>query len=110
MENQLSAWNSEVSGCSDTELIARVQRLTAADQKLVARLIVYLGEVETRGLYRERAYASMFEFLVEELRMSEAEAYLRLQAARLAQKYPVIISLLATGVASECTAADIAVF
>jgi hypothetical protein len=97
MENELSAWNREVSGCSDLELMARVQRLTAADQRLVARLIVYLGEVETRGLYRERAYGSMFEFLVEELRMSEAEAYLRLQAARLAQKYPVIISLLATG-------------
>src|SRR3954469_18319172 len=97
MENEFNAWNQEVSGCSDVELMARVQRLTAADQRLVARLIVYLGEVETRGLYRELAYGSMFKFLVEELRMSEAQAYLRLEAARLARKYPLIISLLATG-------------
>ena len=70
MENELSAWNQEVRGCSDLELMARVERLTAADKRLVARLVVYLGEVETRGLYRERAYGSMFEFLIEELRMS----------------------------------------
>src|SRR5262245_9427027 len=72
----------EVSRIADQELITRLRRLVRADQTLHVRLLVHLGEVDARGLYREHAYSSMFAYCVEELRMSEAEAYLRIQAAR----------------------------
>jgi hypothetical protein len=39
----------------------------------------------------------MFTYCVEELRMSEAQAYLRIQAARLGRQFPVIVQLLAQG-------------
>src|ERR1700712_3202528 len=103
MEQELIAWNREVSGCTDPELMSRLQHLTRADRKLVARLIVYLGEVDARGLFREHAYPSMHEFLVGALHMSDAEAYLRRHAARLARQYPVIITLLATGAVNLST-------
>ena len=66
-------------------------------QVLTARLLVHLGEMDSRGLYREHAFASMFAYAVEELHMSEAEAYLRIQAARLGRQYPIIIRMLAAG-------------
>jgi hypothetical protein len=66
-------------------------------QVLTAQLLVHLGEVDSRGLYREHAFASMFVYAVEELHMSEAEAYLRIQAARLGRQYPIIIRMLAAG-------------
>jgi hypothetical protein len=48
-------------------------------------------------LYRDHAYASMFAYCVEELRMSESQAYLRIQAARLGREYPRIVQLLGQG-------------
>jgi hypothetical protein len=60
-------------------------------------MIVYLGEVDARGLFREHAYPSLFAYAVGELRMSEAEAYLRIHAARVARAYPAVIPLLASG-------------
>src|SRR3954467_5087280 len=87
----------EVTQVTDPELIARVRRLVRADQTLNARLLVHLGELDARGLYREQAYASMFTYCVEELRMSEAQAYLRIQAARLGRQFPRVLQLLAQG-------------
>ena len=87
----------EVGCFTDQELIARLRRLVRADQTLAARLVIHLGEVDARGLYREHAYASMFAYCVEELQMSEAQAYLRIQAARLGRQFPLIVQLLAQG-------------
>src|SRR3954454_4771305 len=87
----------EVTHVTDRELIARVRRLVRADQTLNARLLVHLGELDARGLYRECAYASMFAYCVDELRMSEAQAYLRIQAARLGRQFPLIVELFAKG-------------
>lgn len=86
-----------VSECSDAELVVRLERMVCADRALSAQLIVHLGEVEERGLYRERGYSSMYEYCVSALRMSDAEAYFRLHAARLARRFPMIVELLAAG-------------
>ena len=96
MTQQSNALN-EVYQIADEELLARLQRLVRADHALTARLLVHLGEVDARGLYRERAYPSMFEYCVEELHMSESEAYLRIHAARLGRRYPLVVQLLAQG-------------
>ena len=87
----------DVGLVTDQELMARLRRLVRADRTLSARLLVHLGEVDARGLYREHAYPSMFAYCVEELSMSEAEAYLRIQAARLGRQFPVIVPLFGSG-------------
>jgi hypothetical protein len=88
---------NEVRDVADAELVAQLRRLVRADQTLTARLLVHLGEVDARGLYREHAYSSMFAYCVEELHMSESEAYLRIHAARLGRQYPLVVQLLAQG-------------
>jgi hypothetical protein len=45
---------------ADEDLIVRLRALARADRPLSARLLVHLGEVHARGLYREHAYHSMF--------------------------------------------------
>ena len=87
----------DVSCVTDQELIAGLRRLVCVDRANSARLIVHLGEVDARGLYRDCAYPSMFAYCVEELGMSEAEAYLRIQGARLGRQFPRIVQLLANG-------------
>jgi hypothetical protein len=89
-------WN-DVSRVTDRALIDGLRRLVRADHTLSARLLVHLGEVDARGLYREYAYASMFAYCVDELHMSEAQAYLRIQAARLGRQFPLLVQLFANG-------------
>lgn len=87
----------DVSECSDAELVVQLERMVGADRALSAQLIVHLGEVEERGLYRERGYSSMYAYCVGALCMSEAEAYFRLHAARLARRFPLIVERLVAG-------------
>jgi hypothetical protein len=87
----------EVGRFTDQQLIARLRGLVRADQALGGRLLVHLGEVDAPGLYREQAYSSMFAYCVEELHMSEAETYLRIQAARLGREFPLVVQLFEQG-------------
>jgi hypothetical protein len=97
MEHTLIEWNKEVSGCSDSELVAGCRKLSATDCRVGTRLVVYIAEVDARGLFAELAYSSIFHFLTQELHMSEGQAALRMNAARLVRKFPVIVSKLASG-------------
>jgi hypothetical protein len=81
----------------DDELIERLQHLLRQDRALSARLLVHLGEVDARGLYREHAYSSMFEYAVEALHMSESEAYTRIRAARVSRDFPAVLAMIASG-------------
>jgi hypothetical protein len=87
----------DLSRITDHVLVAGLRRLACADRILNSELLVHLGEVDARGLYREHAYPSMFAYCVEELCMSEAQAYLRLHAARLSRQFPRILQLVAEG-------------
>jgi 5-methylcytosine-specific restriction endonuclease McrA len=93
MEQEATGLES-VRRLADGELIAGLRRLVRADQVLMARLLVHLGEVDARGLYRDLAFQSMFAYAVEELHMSEAEAYLRIQVARLGREFPLVLRML----------------
>jgi hypothetical protein len=97
MDSELIAWRERVAGCADLQLMAELQRLARFDRRCEARMLMYLAEVELRKLHCAQGYGSLFRFAVAELRMSEAQAYLRIQAARLAVRYPVVIEMLAQG-------------
>src|SRR5262245_52876397 len=86
---------STLSQLSDESLHGEVKRLAGRANTLTAELIAYLGEVEARGIHRERACASLYTYCVYELRMSEDEAQRRCRAARLAQQFPVLLTMLA---------------
>ena len=87
----------EVAQLGDQELIESLQRVLAQERDMQAGLLVHLAEIDARGLYRERAYGSMFDYCVKALHMSEAEAYLRIRAARLSRQFPRVLDLLQAG-------------
>src|SRR5512139_982553 len=78
-------------------LLATVRRLTARSNVALADLLAHLGEVERRGIHRERACASLFTYCVCELRMSEDAAFRRAKAARLVRRYPEVRDAIAKG-------------
>jgi hypothetical protein len=60
-------------------------------------MLCHLSEVELRGVYLRHAYASMHDYCVAELHMSDSEAYFRIRVARLSRQFPVVLEMLAKG-------------
>ena len=82
---------------SDTELLNEVKRLTAHERLATARLVGALGELDARRLYLAEGCSSLFVYCTRILHLSEHAAYLRIEAARAARKWPAILELLAEG-------------
>jgi len=80
---------------TDASLHDETKRLVGSSNTLTSQLLAYLGEVEARGIHRERACSSLHTYCVYELRMSEDEAQRRCRAARLARQFPILLEMLA---------------
>jgi hypothetical protein len=83
--------------CNDEQLIVGLKHALARQSSMTARLIAFMAEVDARGLYRGFAYASMFEYAVYALHMSEGEAFPRIYAGRVIRKYPAVLRMLERG-------------
>jgi hypothetical protein len=82
---------------SDDALITQLTRCVKEDRDVTARLLVHLGEVDSSGLFRDLGYSSMFDYAVQALHMSEAEAWLRIRGARLGREFPTALAMVARG-------------
>ena len=81
----------------DATLLSRLCVLVARDRTTTAKLLWHLAEVDVRGLYRDEGYSSLFEYCVKALHMSEGEASLRIRAARLSRRFPVVLEKVERG-------------
>ena len=88
---------------SDDDLMADVVELVGSYRKITATLVVHLAEIEERRLHLLAGFSSMFEFCTKRLGLSEGEAFRRIAAARLAQRYPRVYSMLASGAVNLST-------
>lgn len=87
---------ANVTSLSAEELVTRVRSLDAQGNRLLAELLVHLGEVDRRALYKEHACSSMFAFC-RKLGMSEGSAARRIDAARAIRKFPGLLPRIAKG-------------
>ena len=65
--------------------------------RLMAMLLAYLAELDTRRGYLGLGFSSLFAFATARLGFSEDEACKRTQACRAARTYPVIFEMVADG-------------
>jgi 5-methylcytosine-specific restriction endonuclease McrA len=82
---------------SDDELLRRLSDLLGQSRRDEADLVAHIGEVDSRRLYAREASPSMFAYCTEVLHLSEAEAYLRIAAARASREHPLLLTMLADG-------------
>ena len=82
---------------SDSEVIAEVSRLAALERKAIAALVSVLAELDARRLYLGQGCSSMFTYCTQVLHLSEHAAYNRIEVARAARRFPIILALLAEG-------------
>jgi hypothetical protein len=88
---------SAVVRLSDDELWERTRILAAQERASTVDLVAHLAELDDRGLWSDHEYASLFEYCVHALKMSEGAAYKRIRAARASRKRPELLDLLRDG-------------
>ena len=77
----------------------RPARLVTAD------LLALLGELDARRLYLGEGCSSLFTYCTQVLHLSEHAAYHRIEAARAARRFPIILELVADGSVTLTTVA-----
>jgi hypothetical protein len=88
---------SEVARMSDDALRHEIRQLVAHDRTTTVRLLIHLGEFDSRRLYRPEGYSSMHAYCVGELKMSDDVANKRIRVTRKARRYPAILVGIADG-------------
>src|SRR6266545_4463625 len=82
---------------SDDDLLAPLADVLLRGRRVEAELVWHLAEVDRRRLYLREACPSMHVYVTQRLRMSDAEAYLRITVARVSRRFPVVLAMLADG-------------
>jgi hypothetical protein len=85
------------SNLPDETLIAEVTRLAGSERAATAGLIAHLAEFDARRLHLAAGYPSLFSYCTHVLRLSEHEAYNRIEAARLVRRFPIIVDRIENG-------------
>ena len=88
---------TSLTGMSDGDLIAEVDRLAAGERDATASLVAHLAELYGRRLHERAGYSSLFTYCMSVLRLSESAAYDRMKAAKVVRRYPIVLELLASG-------------
>src|SRR5918994_7850573 len=88
---------SSLTSLTDSQLLARVKTLADRERQSTALLIAALTELDARRLYLGEGFPSLFAYCTQSLHLSEDAAYNRIRAARAAQKWPVILDMIADG-------------
>src|SRR5688500_6362855 len=92
-ENTLSI----ASRLSDEDLLARLKALAGRERVASVELIAQLAELDVRKAYLGEGVPSLYRYCTEVLHLSEHAAYNRIGAARVAQRFPMVLDLLADG-------------
>jgi hypothetical protein len=94
---------TDASHLNDHDLITAVNRLAQDEREATVALIVHLAEFDARRLYEPAGYPSLFQYCRAVLRLSEDAVYNRIQSARAARRFPVIVDMLRTRALSPTT-------
>jgi hypothetical protein len=78
-------------------LLAETIRLAANERRATGQLIAALAEVDARKLYLAEGCSSLFVYCTRVLHLSEHAAYARIEAARAAWRFPMILEFLVDG-------------
>jgi hypothetical protein len=86
-----------IRSLSDEQLLRDVETAAARERGAATEVIALLAEMDARRLYLQQGYSSMFVYCTRGLHLSEHAAYGRIEAARAARKFPIILDRLAEG-------------
>ena len=89
---------------SDAELLSVVESNNLTDRHGTIELVASLAELDARRLYLGLGYPSLYMYCTQHLRLSEHEAQIRMEAARAAWRFPMVLDMLVAGDLTMTTA------
>src|SRR3954469_23792296 len=82
----------------DPELLERLPVLARREREGSAELVAHLAALDARPtLYAAQGFGSLFAYCTSVLRLSEDATCTRIEVARAARRFPVILDRLASG-------------
>jgi hypothetical protein len=87
----------DVHHLTDDELVTGSERSCRAERAATADLIAHLAEIEARGVHLALGFASLYAYCRGHLGLPEHASYNRMEAARAARRFPVIVPMLGEG-------------
>ena len=91
---ELSMTVPTLTHLSHEELRTSAKSLRRIEQKAIADMVLYLSEIESRRIYRDFGYPSLFSYRTGELGYSDAGAWRRVSAARCLKSHPEVYEKL----------------
>lgn len=82
---------------SNNDLVERLGKLVQSERKIMHLILECIAEIDDRKLYLEKAYPSLYEFLVKEFGYSPSAAMRRIESARLLKEVPEISQKIESG-------------
>jgi hypothetical protein len=95
---------THASTLDNAALVSALTRLAGHEREATVALIVHLAEFDSRRLYAGLGFPSLWAYCMEVLRLSEDATCNRIETARMARKYPVVLDMLEKGTLSPTTA------
>ena len=82
---------------SDHDLLVEARRLAADERTATATVIACLAELDARRLYLAMGYSSLHDYCAKALHLTDYAGYARIEAARVARRFPLVLDLLRDG-------------
>ncbi|WP_413577941.1 HNH endonuclease [Bdellovibrio sp. HCB290] len=82
---------------SNADLLTRFGKLVQTERKITHLVLECIAEIDTRKLYLDKAYSSLYEFLVQEFGYSSSAALRRIESARLLREVPEVAAKIESG-------------
>jgi 5-methylcytosine-specific restriction endonuclease McrA len=79
------------------KLAAGLKSLVKKENQLLHVIIEYIKEIDSRRLYFDLGYPSLFEYLTKEMKYSAGSAQRRIDAARLSREIPSVSQKIQAG-------------
>lgn len=96
-DNSLGFNGESLKRLNDNDLLLRFGKLVRTERKITHLVLACIAEIDTRRLFLEKAYPSLYEFLTKEFGYSPSAAVRRIESARLLREVPEISHKIESG-------------
>ena len=106
----MQKYSSEVRKLNNQQLLSQTKLLVQKERNTHIQVLHHLDEIDSRKLYLELSFSSLFDYAVKELGYSEGAAYRRIKAMKLCRDLPDTESRLQSGKLSLSSACQLQAF
>ena len=86
-----------VKTLTDEQLVANLHELARNERRSLRSFLAHLSEFHERRLAGKTRHATTFMYCTQELRLTESEAYRRMQVVGVIDRFPALLDLIESG-------------